>query len=120
MTGWIIFFCILALILFILFMPAVVDFCYEGGKTTVRVSYCGITIVDTSKPKKEKSEEEKKAEEEKKKRKKKKKEEKKARKEKKKAEKEAKKKKKASAEGEKKRKSGKNPFRRFLHSSNRF
>ena len=85
MTGWIIFLCILALILFILFMPAVVDFRYEGGKTAVRVSYCGITIVDTSKPKKEKTEEEKKAEAEKKKQKKKKKEEKKARKEKKKS-----------------------------------
>ncbi|MBQ8514180.1 MAG: hypothetical protein IJ496_02155 [Ruminococcus sp.] len=92
MTGWIVFLCILAVLLFILFMPVVVDFRYEGNKVSVRVSYCGLTIFDTSKKKKELTEEEKKKAEEKKKLKKKKKEEKAARKKKKEEEKKAKKK----------------------------
>lgn len=54
MTGSIIFLSIVAVILFILFMPAVVDFRYEENKVNVRVSYCGFTIFDTSKPRKEK------------------------------------------------------------------
>ena len=48
MTGWILFLCILACILFILFMPAVVDFRYEEEKTWVRISYCGIPVFDTA------------------------------------------------------------------------
>lgn len=48
MTGWILFLCILALIFFILFMPAVVDFRYEEEKTWVRISYCGIPVFDTA------------------------------------------------------------------------
>lgn len=99
MTGWIVFLCILAVILFILFMPVVVDFRYEGNKVSVRVSYCGLTIFDTSKKKKELTEEEKKKAEEKKKLKKKKKEEKAAKKKKKKEEAEKKKKARKKSEG---------------------
>lgn len=58
MTGWIILLCILAIILFILFMPAVIDFRYEENKVKVRISYCGFTIFDTTKEKKEKTPEE--------------------------------------------------------------
>lgn len=54
MTGWIIFLSIAAVILFILFMPAVADFRYEENKVNVRVSYCGFTVFDTSKPRKKK------------------------------------------------------------------
>ena len=61
MTGTIIFLCILGIILFILFMPAVVDFRYEDSKTAVKVSYCGITVFDSTKKKPEKTPEEKKA-----------------------------------------------------------
>lgn len=81
MTGWIIFLSILAVILFVLFMPAVIDFRYEEKSVNVRISYCGFGIFDTSKPKKEKTPEEIKKAEEKKKQKDKKKEEKKAKKE---------------------------------------
>ena len=56
MTGTIIFLCILGIILFILFMPAVVDFRYEEGKTAVKVSYCGIKVFDSTKEKPEKIE----------------------------------------------------------------
>jgi hypothetical protein len=52
MTGWILFLCILALILFLLFLPAVVDFCYEQEKATVRISYCGIRLFDSTRQKK--------------------------------------------------------------------
>ncbi|MGN0585554.1 MAG: DUF2953 domain-containing protein [Ruminococcus sp.] len=90
MTGWIIFLSILAVILFILFMPAVVDFRYEQNKTNVRISYCGFGIFDTSKEKKKKTPEEIEKAKKKKELKKKKKEEKKAAKEAKKAEKAAK------------------------------
>ncbi|MDE6021528.1 MAG: hypothetical protein K2H01_11110, partial [Ruminococcus sp.] len=57
-TGWIILLCILAIIFFILFMPAVIDFRYEENKVKVRISYCGFTIFDTTKEKKEKTPEE--------------------------------------------------------------
>lgn len=81
MTGWIIFLSILAVILFILFMPAVVDFRYEQNKANVRISYCGFGIFDTSKEKKKKTPEEIEKAKKKKELKKKKKEEKKAAKE---------------------------------------
>ncbi len=105
MVGWIIFFCLLAIILFILFMPAVVDFSYENNKTTVRVSYCGFTIVDTAKKKKELTDEEKEAARKKKEQKQKKKEEKEARKKKRKEERARKKGKKIPEETPKKKKS---------------
>lgn len=87
MACWIITLCILAVILFILFMPAVIDFRYEENKVNVRVSYCGFTIFDTSKPRKMKTPEQIKKAEEKKEIKKQKKEQKKALKEARKAEK---------------------------------
>ncbi len=61
MTGWIIFLAILAIILFILFVPAVVDFRYENKKTSVKVSYCGFTVFDSTVKKPPKTPEEKKA-----------------------------------------------------------
>lgn len=61
MTGWIIFLCILVIILFILFMPIVVDFSYEDNKAHVRASYCGFTVFDSTKKKPPKTPEEKKA-----------------------------------------------------------
>lgn len=70
MTGIIITLCILSVILFILFMPAVINFRYEENKVNVRISYCGFTVFDTSKPRKKKEktpEQIKKAEEKKKK-----------------------------------------------------
>ncbi len=51
MTGWIIFLCILVIILFILFMPIVVDFKYEDNKTYIKASYCGFTVFDSTKKK---------------------------------------------------------------------
>ncbi len=66
MTLRIILLCILAIILFILFMPAAFDFRYEKEKVLVRISYCGFTIFDTSKEKKEKTPEEIEKEEKKK------------------------------------------------------
>lgn len=66
MTGWIILLIILGIIAFILYMPAVVDFRYEGGKTAVKVSYCGITLFDSTKSKPPKTPEQKKADREKK------------------------------------------------------
>lgn len=101
MTGTIIFLCILGIILFILFMPAVVDFRYEEGKTAVKVSYCGIKVFDSTKKKPEKTPEEKKAEREKKRLKKKQKEEKAAKKAEKKKKKQEKKGKKLAAKGKK-------------------
>lgn len=78
MTGWIILLCIIGILTFILFMPAVIDFRYEENKVSVKVSYCGFVIFDTSRERKKKTPEEIKAEKEKKALKKKKKEEKKA------------------------------------------
>lgn len=66
MTGWIILLIILGIIAFILFTPAVVDFRYEGGKTAVKVSYCGFTLFDSTKKKPPKTPEQKKADREKK------------------------------------------------------
>lgn len=66
MTCRIILLCILAIILFILFMPAAFDFRYEEENVSVRISYCGFTIFDTSKEKKEKTQEEIEKEEKKK------------------------------------------------------
>ncbi len=63
MTGWIIFLIILGIISFILFMPAAADFRYENGKADVKVSYCGITLFNSTK---KKSNEKIKAEKEKK------------------------------------------------------
>jgi hypothetical protein len=85
MTGWIILLCIIGILIFILFMPAVIDFRYDDNKAAVKISYCGFVAFDTSKEKKQKTPEEIKAEKEKKALKKKKKEEKKAAKEAKKA-----------------------------------
>lgn len=51
MTCRIILLCILAIILFILFMPAAFDFRYEKGKVSICISYCGFTIFDSSKEK---------------------------------------------------------------------
>lgn len=47
-------------------MPAVIDFCYEENKVYVKISYCGFTIFDISKKKKNKTPEEIKAAKEKK------------------------------------------------------
>ncbi len=66
MTGWIIFLSILAIILFILFVPAVVDFKYENKKTEVKVKYLFFTAFDSTKKKPPKTPEEKAAEREKK------------------------------------------------------
>ncbi|MBQ8724910.1 MAG: hypothetical protein IJY74_04475, partial [Oscillospiraceae bacterium] len=101
MTGTIIFLCILGIILFILFMPAVVDFRYEDNKTAVKVYYCGIKVFDSTKEKPEKTPEEKKAEREKKRLKKKQKEVKAAKKAEKKKRKQEKKEKKLAAKGKK-------------------